>query len=254
MVNKLFKVLTGVLLTASLMHADGGAFFDLKAGGGTWIANKPSGSIGATEAAALDLPAVFGIEGGFTGYMWAEFQHFIPIIPHFRVEYSKMEFSGVPTASFDFGGTTYTWTGGESAMSMDNADFILFYDIDLFEVDINFGLGGKVILGELTTTLDPNVIVPIPGFALYAYVNLRREILAGFGAEIEYKWFPAGLLDELAFTEFIIKGDYTLDVSFAEVGVEAGIRSMDLTINVPSGPTYLNIGLGGVFFGGFVKF
>ena len=252
MVNKLFKVITAVLLTASLSHADGGDFFDIKTGMGTWLANAPSGRVGATLANSIDLPSVFAIEGGAQIYYWAEFQHFIPLIPHFRFEYANMTFNGNPSTSFDLGGQTYDFAG-TAEMQAENVDFILFYDLDLFGVDFNYGIGAKIIAGQIVgEILGTETIVPIPGVAAYAYVDVRYEPMLGLGIEASYRWFPSGITDLLSFNEYIVKADYTFDFGVLKLGAEGGIRGMDLTISDGSA-LYLNQQFGGLFFGAFAK-
>ena len=90
MFNKL-KILTlSALLAASFAQADGGDWVDLKVGAGMWAADAPTGKMGSSPTTTLD----FGISETSAQYMWAEFQHFLPLVPHVRLEYAAMPFTG----------------------------------------------------------------------------------------------------------------------------------------------------------------
>ncbi len=257
MIKSTFKVIVGILLTATLSLADGGDFVDIKVGFGQWNADKPTGKIGADAATAIDLVNDFAIEKGTATYVWAEFQHFLPIIPHFRVEYEQMPFPGTPgTTSIDVGGNTYTFDS-KADLYLDNVDAILFYDIGLFDdfLDLNYGVGAKVIMGEITGEVAGQTqTMPVAGVAAYVYVNGRIEPALGLGLEVEYKWFPASVSPDLEFSEYIAKVDYTLElIPLLDLGVEAGVRGMDLLINSPSNSLYTEQAFSGVFFGIFAK-
>jgi len=253
------KLALASVLSTSLAMADGGDFFDIKVGTGTWEADAPTGTFGTTEATSIDLTDDFGIKDGTATYMWAEFQHGIPLIPHVRVEYAEMPFVGTSTANFTFGPYSYQ-SNIESTLRLDNVDVIAFYDIGLFDdmVDLNYGAGAKVIAGELQGTLvatGDTQIAPIAAAAVYAYVNVRTELPLGFGADVAYKWYPGGVTidGDLEFNETIAKLDYTLEWTIFKVGVEAGYRAMDLTLDLPTDQIYIHTKLSGAFYGAFLK-
>ena len=259
MLNKLKNITLAALMSASFAYADGGDFFDIKMGTGTWDVDAPKGQFGDSRTNYVDLTNDFGIGEGSANYMWAEFQHAIPLIPHIRVEYAEMPFTGTLSSSLSFGGYTFD-TSVESTLMLDNVDAIFFWDVGLFDdmLDLNFGLGAKVILGQLTGTVSTvTQTADIGAAAVYAYVDARFELPYGFGIEVERKWYPGGadLGDaELEFTETIAKIDYTLELAgFLKLGVEAGQREMDLDLLLPTDQVYINVGLSGTFVGAFVK-
>lgn len=250
-----------IVASTTLLFADGGDYFDIKAGMGSWSVGAPTGQFGNSSSSYIDLTNDFGIEDGTANYLWAEFQHPIPLIPHIRVEYAKMPFSGTSTTTFTFGPYTFD-TNIKSDLLLDNVDAIFFYDVDLFDerLDLNFGVGAKVIVGQLTsieqgTGLSQTVDIGAP--AVYVYLNGRFELfdfVEGLGIELEYKKFPGSDSVDLTFTEQIFKVDYTVDLTdFLRLGVEAGMRTMDLTLDMPTDSIYINVGLDGTFAGAFVK-
>ena len=258
MLNKLKTMTISALMAASFAQADGGDWVDMKMGVGTWNANAPTGKMGQDLATSIDLASDFGIQEGQATYMWAEFQHFLPIIPHVRVEYAAMPFEGSATSVFTFGPYSLA-ANTTSTLALNNVDAIFFYDIGLFDmIDFNYGVGAKVIAGQLDATIDGTSTVqqiPIAGAALYAYVNARAELPLGFGVEYEYKNYPGGLdIDgEIEFTASILKVDYTLEVAIFKLGVEAGTRSMDLKMSLPGNSIYVESSLSGTFVGAFLK-
>ena len=256
MFSKIKNVTIAALLSTSFAYADGGDWVDAKMGVGTWMADAPSGKMGQDLANSIDLTSDFGVAEGEAQYMWAEFQHFLPLIPHARIEYAAMPFTGNSASSFTFGGYTID-AGVESTLNLDNLDAIVFYDIGLFDdmIDLNYGLGAKVIMGQLDATVSGQAqAIPVAGAAIYVYVNARAELPMGFGVEYEYKTYPGGLdFDgEIEFTASILKVDYTLELSIFKLGIEAGQRAMDLKLNVP-GSLYSESSLSGIFYGAFLK-
>ena len=256
MLNKLRTTALAVLLSSSFALADGGSFFDIKAGVGTWEVDAPVGTFGDSTTNTIDLTNDFGVKDGTANYMWAEFQHGIPLIPHIRVEYAEMSFTGSKATTFAFG--PYTFDANiESTLRLDNVDAIFFYDVGLDDVlDFNFGVGAKIIAGELVGEVSGQTqTAPIAAAAVYAYLNPRVELPLGFGVDVAYKWYPGGLEIEgdVEFTELIAKVDYTLEWAIFKLGVEAGYRSMDLTLDLPTDQLYIHTELSGAFVGAFLK-
>ena len=258
MLHKLKNITLAALMSASFAYADGGAIFDIKVGAGVWEVDAPVGQFGQTEAGAIDLTSDFGVKDGTANYMWAEFQHGIPLIPHIRVEYAAMDFTGSKNSTFTFGPYTYA-ANLESTLRLDNVDAIAFWDIGVGDMfDFNFGVGAKIIAGELIGTeygTGLTQTAPIGAAAVYGYVNPRVELPLGFGVDVAYKWYPGGLeIDgDIEFTELIAKVDYTLEWAIFKLGAEVGYRSMDLTLNLPTDQLYIHTELSGAFAGVFLK-
>lgn len=258
MLSKLKTIALGAMLSTSLVYADGGDFFDIKVGTGVWEVDAPVGTFGDSKANTIDLQNDFGIKDGTANYMWAEFQHAIPLIPHIRVEVAQMDFTGASSADFTFGPYTYT-ANIESTLRLDNVDAIAFWDVGLGDmVDFNFGVGAKVIAGELVGTETPSGLTqtaPIAAAAVYGYLNPRIELPLGFAVDLAYKWYPGGLeIDgDIEFTEMIAKVDYTLEWAIFKLGAEVGYRAMDLTLDLPEDQLYIHTELSGAFAGVFLK-
>ena len=257
MLHKLKNITLAALMSASFAYADGGDFFDIRVGAGSWAVDAPTGQFGDSRTNYVDLNNDFGIKEGTANYMWAEFQHAIPLIPHIRVEYAEMPFAGTLNQTLSFGPYTFD-ASVESTLLLDNVDAILFWDVGILDIlDLNYGVGAKAILGQLTGTVSGlTQTVDIGAAAVYAYVDARVNLPLGFGAELEYKWYPGGvdLGDaELEFTETIAKVDYTVEIAVLKLGLEAGYRAMDLELLLPTDNVYINVGLSGAFVGAFLK-
>jgi len=258
MLSKLRTIALATLLSTSAVFADGGDFFDIKVGVGSWEVDAPTGTFGDSKTNTIDLTNDFGVKDGTASYMWAEFQHAIPLIPHVRVEYAEMDFVGSASANFSFGPYTFQ-SNIDSTLRLDNVDAIAFWDIGIGDlIDFNYGVGAKVIAGELVgtdSTTSLTQTAPIAAAAVYGYLNVRAELPLGFGLDAAYKWYPGGIdIDgDLEFTETIAKVDYTLEWAVFKLGVEAGVRSMDLTLNLPTDQLYIHTELSGTFVGAFLK-
>jgi len=256
MLQKLRTIALATLLSTSAVYADGGDFFDIKVGAGSWAVDAPVGAFGNSKTNTLNLTNDFGIADGTANYMWAEFQHGIPLIPHVRVEFAEMTFAGSSTSTITFGPYSFD-ANVTSNLVLDNVDVIAFWDFGFDDiVDFNFGAGAKVIVGELQGEVSGvSQTSPIAAAAVYAYLNPRVELPLGFGVDLAYKWYPGGLTLEgdLEFSELIAKVDYTLEWAIFKLGVEAGFRSMELTLDLPTDQVYIHTELEGTFVGAFLK-
>ena len=90
-------IVNSTLLLASLYSASASAdFLGLYVGGGTWN-HDPSGSFGSTQPGSdiIDVKPDLGLSDESETYLWAAFDHPIPLIPNIRVEMTGLNHDGV---------------------------------------------------------------------------------------------------------------------------------------------------------------
>lgn len=217
------KVLLSIATVASLTCvANAGMILDFEAGAGAWVAS-PSGNIkygsGATN---IDLEKNLGLDTTTNMYYYADFNHFIPLIPNLRVERQDLSISGTSIGqTFTFGGKNFT-TGDniKTDLTMTQNDFIMYWGVPGLNLatagilDVNFGLdlkyiqGGEMKVGDKTADLDLlvpmgylNAVVdlpfaPISISATMKQISYQSSKFSDNSAKISYKLpLPLPLID-----------------------------------------------------------
>ena len=255
------KLLTTVALATALMTtANAGAIVDLTVGGGILPGMGADTTMGNTGGANIDL----GLENKQQTYMYAEFDHFIPIIPNVRYEQSTLTFDGSVSLTQDtpVGAITFS-NAATSQFTMDNEDYIAYWGLPFATwipmIDVaDFGLGikqGEIGFGTAGGTLDTETIFIPYG---YARLHVSPPLLfgLGFGAEAKSFSFEDDAGASASFLEYAVTVDWSIEAPIPaidlEVGVEAGYKSTALEINL--GTTYFDFAFNGVFFGAFAHF
>ena len=167
-----------------------------------------------------------GIDDGKFGdgsYFYADWAHFVPVIPNFRFERLAYSHSGTSTQSINWDGTNYS---GDVSLSLDidQKDLILYWGVPLLETisadifQINYGIDIKNISGDITLEdkkasfdetlpafhLDARISLPMIPLNIEAYMNT----LSYDGAKIENSEIK--LTGEFEFTGF----DGRIDVGY----------------------------------------
>jgi outer membrane protein len=168
---------------------------DIEVGMGVY-APTLSGHAGYGSQAAtsrLDLGNAGLDEGEFSGnnYVYADFAHFIPLIPNFRFERLAYSHSGTSTQSINWNNKQIASQDVKLDIDLDQKDYILYWGVPLLEtatlntLQINFGIDIKNISGEVSLDddsasfnetlpalhLDARVALPFLPVNLEAYMN-----------------------------------------------------------------------------------
>lgn len=260
------KLLTSVAVAATMMttaQAGDAWIADITAGVSTPIMG-PSLQLGTTKANAFDPVSNFGLGAGIQMNIWAELDHFVPIIPNVRVEQSSLYYSGKATQNYTFAGTTYS-ASSASILDFSNQDAIMYWGVPFatlipFVEKIDFGLGVKVINGQVGVEAVgvQKFTAPIP----YGWLRAAVEIpVVGIGLEYNQKYIgtgPDGLLGTIAnFSEISVMANWGIDLPVPviklEAGVEGGYKSTTFDVNVPD-KVYINGSFGGVVLGIYAQF
>lgn len=146
MKKRVLAAALGALCLAPAANAD--MLLGLYAGAQGWNTSTDGGF---SESSSGD--ATFDFDSKTNSSLYVAFEHFVPLVPNVKVNYTTLDTDGTTTlnADFEFEGTTYS----ESASiltdaSIDSTDFILYYEIfdnDLVSFDI--GINAKYIDGTL---------------------------------------------------------------------------------------------------------
>ena len=98
-----------IILAMTLLGMAGTAsadFLGLYVGGGSW-SHDPEGGFSSTNlgSTTIDMKNNLGFDKESEGYLWAAFDHPIPLLPNIRLERTALKHEGV-TSSVNFLGTS----------------------------------------------------------------------------------------------------------------------------------------------------
>jgi outer membrane protein len=166
-------LLSGIVATALATTANAGVILDFEAGVGVWNVS-PSGDM-SYNGTNINLEDDLGLESATNTYLYADFNHFIPIVPNVRIEKQDLVIDGTNIVDdVVFGNKTYTETTITN-LDLTQTDLIFYWGIPGLNlltagiVDINFGLDLKQFKGGITldsttvgsTTADLDFVVPM---------------------------------------------------------------------------------------------
>jgi len=243
------KLLLGAFVALLPLTGFTATVLGIQAGAGTWN-HDPSGDITASVSGtgtSADLKDDLQLGKKSEGYAYIVIEHPVPLIPNLKFVNTKLSSSGSGTAttSFQFNGTTYsTATNLTTSLKLDQTDTILYYEIlDNDVVSFDIGLNAKTISGKAAVNTDSATFsetIPM----LYAAAEIGLP--AGFTLAAEMSNISAA---GNTISDITTKVTYTTDFM---LGVEAGIRSQNYTIDVDS--VKASMKFSGLFVGAYFKF
>lgn len=223
-------------------------FLSISVGGGVWSAS-PSGDFQKeTDPLLIDVEKQLFWESEAQGYVFANFEHFVPLIPNFRLIHTSMDHAGSGTASLTFDGETFSGNVNND-ISIKTTDLIAYYEIldNIVSLDIGFALRQFTVDFNISDnngiTLTDSIDKTIP--MLYALVGASPWPDLIISAELSYIAF-----DGSSVADFTAKVAYTTEFF---VGFEAGYRKQIFDFNDIS-DTDANLTFEGVFAGAYLKF
>jgi outer membrane protein len=220
-------------------------------GGGMWQAD-PSGYFrnqSAGDTINVDVKDDLFWKEENQGYFFITFEHFVPIIPNFRIMATSLDYSGSGTASFDLNGETFGGTVSSTG-SFDQTDITAYWEVLDNVVSLDLGLTAKLIdfsysaastapvaqtSGSLSGTI-PMVyglvgVSPIPGL----YLGVEGNFIGYDGNDL---------------TDLTAKVSYTTDFF---LGIEGGYRSQSYKLDDFDGYSG-KLEFKGPFVGAYLKF
>ena len=213
------------LLIFNNLQAD---FLKAEVGAGIWSI-KSAGEV-SYHGTPLDLQDDLGLDSTLSAYVWANFKHFIPLIPNARVEVTRFGTDAtkyIPKGVFD--DINLSNTNVNSKLNLDQIDAILYYNLwDTF-ILIDVGVGLKYYTGSIEVAsgnVDVNVPIPI------IYGRIGADIpFTNIGAEMDLKYFKFTPLVNAEMFDLRIKAKATiLTIAVLDLNIEAGYRVHRLQI------------------------
>ena len=232
------QILTGFLFTLlgiSIASADTLGF---RVGGGIW---QPDGEGTFRHGADnFDLKNdLYLKDGEDQNYVYAFFEHPIPLIPNIRISQTSLAFDGAGTVgvgSHTFGSTDFAGTAVTSKMVLDHSDTTIYYSLldNWFHLDL--GLTAKKFDGKVsiirasdgyteTTNIDKTIQL------LYVAAGIELPFINNLFFGIESHILSVG---DHTVRDITTKISYTTDYF---IGFEAGIRTFIMELDNLNGNT-----------------
>jgi len=222
---------------SSAANADALGFF---VGGGMWDYD-PSGTFGTVGDDVIDVESDLNFGGEQDAYLWAAFEHFVPIIPNIRIETASISSDGA-ASGLDFGnGVSLT---GPASISLDTTDAILYYRLLDNWVSLDLGLNVRSLDGDfIIATEKVSISETIP--MLYASAQFDLP-LTGFsvGGDINIINY-----DGSEYRDIRLRAMYELGV----IGFEAGFKSSTVVLDDVGGVSS-DLEFSGLMLGAFLHF
>lgn len=221
-----------------------------EAGAAYWGA-KTSGNI-EYKGDSIDLEKDLGYGDTNTNFMWASFEHPVPIIPNLKIQHTTVDEDSTSTLSrnFEFDGTTYNAsTLVNSTIQLNQTDFILYYELLDNWVNFDFGINGKyldtkVAISDSTNSSSKSLSYVIP----MVYAKAKFDLpLSGLSVESDISYIG---YDSSKFYD--LKGGVSYETSFG-LGATVGYRYEKLELDDIS-DVYSDIEISGIYGGLFYHF
>ena len=201
---------------------------------------KSTGEIGTTYDnkkgySVLDFEDDLGLDSTVSTYFWANFKHFIPVIPNARVEVTQFGtdatkyFADINKTYFD--GKKLSNNNLNSKLNLNQIDAILYYNLldDTFFITLDVGVGVKYYTGEIEVDNGKiDVDFPIP--MIYGRVGVRIPA-TNITAETDLKYFKFSPAVDAEMFDLRLKLQATvLSLALLDLNIEAGYRVNRLQI------------------------
>jgi len=237
MKNKIFAAIAALTIPVAA-QAD---FIGIHVGGGAWNSGF-SGDI----IADVSLDGDLNIHGDTGSYIYAAFEHPVPLIPNIKVARTTMDdaATGNLSTNFDFNGTSYVVN--ETVMTeldLSHTDFTLYYEVIDTGLDLDLGITARYFNGDVGLNGNREAIdVVLPMLYGRAKIGLpfTGTYIGGEGNIISYS---GNQLADLA----VHIGWETENFIFPEFGVQLGYRRFTLDVSEDDADVAVDARADGVF-------
>ena len=213
------KIAISLVLALSSISIEANAdALGLFVGGGIWN-HDASGTFGDIDDASIDVESSLNYDTENDTYMWAAFEHFVPLVPNIRIETSSIGHGGSVAGSVNFKGFPVS---GDSSISLDSTDTILYYRLLDNWVNFDFGLNLRKLEGDFTVGTQT---APISETIPLLYVAAQFDLpFSGFsvGGDINVISYSGS-----SYQDVRLRAIYEMGV----IGFEAGLRSTTIELD-----------------------
>ncbi len=236
------KTLVSMVAALGLMTGTAQAdFLGLYVGGGMWK-HSPSGDFSSTNSGSsvIDLESNLGMSSENEAYMYAAFEHPIPLIPNIRIETTALAHDGT-AGTVNFNGATVS---GASTISLDSMDTVLYWRILDNWVNVDLGLNLRKYDGEFKVGTETRLVTESVPMA-YAAVQFDLPFTGlSVGGDYNYASLRGNTVNDIRMRLL-----YEMGV----IGFEGGIRNSSVKLD-DADNVNVDMKFDGLFLGVFLHF
>lgn len=218
--------------------------------GAAYWGAKTSGDF-SYKGDTIDLEKDLGYGDKNTNFIWASFEHPVPIIPNLKIQHTSFDESQSTNTNKVFDGKTYSGVVN-SNLKLNQTDFILYYELLDNWVNLDFGINGKYIDGSVSasdnsgttsaSTKDLSYVIPI------VYAKAKFDLpLSGLSVETDVSYITYADSDF-----YDVKGGILYETSFG-LGGTVGYRAEKIKLDDVS-DAYSDIEIKGAYAGLYYHF
>ena len=229
MTTRIVPGIAAAALSLAAASSSQAADFSFRIGGGSWDQDL-SGQYADEGSASFDLEDDAGLSGSSDGYLYAQLEHPVFLLPNIRLERSSFSEDGQGTVQrgFTFRGEGFTASEAvDSTFEIEQTDIIAYYSVLDTLVDLDLGLDVRLIDADISirsqnAQASESLSAPIP----MGYAALRVDV-PGTGAYVRAQGSGIGF-DGSSFIDTRALVGYTSDFG---IGIELGYRRQELEID-----------------------
>jgi len=238
-----------VALAPVASHAD--LLFTVGAKASVWNA-EPTGQI--DDGISVDSSNNgLGLDSENGTQLSVFFEHPIPVLPNIKLKQTSLDLSGDGTLATNFNGQSFS-EAVKSDLDLSHTDVTLYWGLPLPlpYVDINFGLTGRMFDGyaevsndtEGTERVDLNATIPM----VYGEVKVDTPFGVYAQVDVNYIGYSGNTLSDISYGL-----GYDLPVPIADIGLEAGYRSLSMKTDEDLTDIATDVDVSGLYYGASVS-
>ena len=237
------------LLGLTLLGMTGTAsadFLGLYVGGGSW-SHDPSGDFSSTNGGStIDMKNNLGFDKESEAYIWAAFDHPIPILPNIRVERTPLLHEGTTSIVGAFNGQPFI-LNEPAVVDLTSTDIIPYYRLLDNWVNLDVGLVLRKIDGEFSVGSDAADKQKFSETVPMVYLAAQFDLpLTGLSVGADIKTLSVG---DDSYSDLRLRAQYEMGV----VGFELGTRTTNITLKDASNIN-ADLDFKGMMFGMYLHF
>ena len=213
------KFTVSLILAFSALSSNANAdALGLYVGGGVWD-HDPVGTFGTVGDDVINMETNLKYVDEKDSYVYAAFEHFVPLVPNVRIERASMGHTGASSATFDFNGVPVA--AGNSTVNLDTTDAILYWRLLDNWVNLDLGFTARKLDADFTLG-DETVAVSetIPMLYIAAQFDLPLTGLS-IGADINHISYS-----DASYQDIRLRAIYEMGV----IGFELGLKTTNLEL------------------------
>jgi outer membrane protein len=238
-----------VALAPVASHAD--LLFTVGAKASVWNA-EPTGQI--DDGISVDSSNNgLGLDSENGTQLSVFFEHPIPMLPNIKLKQTSLDLSGNGILATSFNGQVYAGNV-ESDLDLSHTDVTLYWGLPLPlpYIDINFGVTGRMFDGyaEVRNTTAGTERVDVDATIPMGYGEVKVDTPFGIYAQVDvnYIGYSGNTLSDISYGL-----GYDLPVPIADIGLEAGYRSLSMKTDEDLTDIATDVDVSGLYYGASVS-